>query len=250
MGTRRRRGWRRCASNSSRFSLLSAIGTLLSSLGVVGGVFRRLRVARGEEKRALQKLLRRLLEMGAGTREARNLFEAVVFEEKLDPEILDVIWFGAKSCWAEHFSTESSAALVLRSDRRTLPKDGVSFSVRRSIFHFLSLFYGPFRCGFFFRVFPPLRLTPSSRPQRRVRHDRCFNFRFALVGGVSIFSNAAQEGEVIFPASEVQKGRRTHLAVVRYLRRGSNPNLSEYSRLLATNCAPNIQKKKIYRTLR
>ena len=116
------------------FSLSHRNAGILSSLGIVGGVFGRLRIAQDKEKQVLQKLLRRLLEMGASTREARSLFEAAVHEEKLDPEILDVIRFGMKSRWVEHFSMESSAALVLQSDAKALPKDGISFSVCYVIF--------------------------------------------------------------------------------------------------------------------
>lgn len=78
------------------------------------------------------------------TREARNLFEAVVFEEKLNPEILDVIQFGMKSCWVEHFLMESSAALVLQSDARTLPKDRISFLVCHIISQFSCSSHSPF----------------------------------------------------------------------------------------------------------
>ena len=69
------------------FTLSHRNAGILSSLGIVSCVFRRLRVAQDKEKQVLQKLLRRLLEMGASTREARSLFEAAVYEEKLDPEI-------------------------------------------------------------------------------------------------------------------------------------------------------------------
>ena len=82
--------------------------------------------------------------MGVSMREVRNLFKAIVFEEKLDPEILDVIWFGMKSHWVEHFSMESSAALVLQSDARTLLKDGISFLVFHIISQFSHSSHSPF----------------------------------------------------------------------------------------------------------
>ncbi|KDR79337.1 hypothetical protein GALMADRAFT_223566 [Galerina marginata CBS 339.88] len=93
---------------------------------------------REKTKHVLQKLLRRLLEMGASTAEARGLFKAAVtnsspaastaVEEpttatptssnqnpnpKLDAEMLDVIRFGMKSRWVEHFSMEGRAGVVL-----------------------------------------------------------------------------------------------------------------------------------------
>jgi hypothetical protein len=124
------------ATRYTLFKLLEVLFTLnhrnagiLSSLGIVGDVFRRLKISQDKEKQVLQKLLRRLLEMGASTREARGLFGATVHDEKLDPEILDIIRFGMKSRWVEHFSMEGSAALDLQTEVRTLPKDGMSFSV-------------------------------------------------------------------------------------------------------------------------
>ena len=165
------------------FTLSHRNAGILSSLGIVGSVFRRLRIAQDREKQVLQKLLRRLLEMGASTREARSLFEAAVYEEKLDPDILDVIRFGMKSRWVEHFSMESSAALVLQSDAKTLPKEGISFSVLLFYLVFsLLVFMIDSRCGFSPQAFPPLRHIPCSRLQRRVRLDRCSNFRFVPMG--------------------------------------------------------------------
>ncbi|KAF8885379.1 hypothetical protein CPB84DRAFT_1837906 [Gymnopilus junonius] len=148
----------------------------------------RKRKEREKEKQALQKLLRRLLEMGsARTTEARALFQAAVPSsseapgteegeavgqdpeeqrkqqtgkakaqaqdqnreppapqqhrgEKLDPEILDVIRFGMKSRWVEHFSLEGPRAGLVLGDPeldpegngsglkwKALPKDGFSF---------------------------------------------------------------------------------------------------------------------------
>ena len=74
--------------------------------------------------------------VGDGREHEGGLFEAAVYEEKLDLEILDVIRFGMKSHWVEHFSMESSAALVLQSDAKALPKDGISFSVCFLLFSF------------------------------------------------------------------------------------------------------------------
>ena len=78
-----------------------------------------------KERQVLQKLLRRLLEMGATTTEARGIFQkAVVLKdvdgksnEVLDGEILDVVRFGMKSRWVEHFSMEAPAAIVVRVNK-------------------------------------------------------------------------------------------------------------------------------------
>ena len=93
-----------------------------------------------KERQVLQKLLRRLLEMGATTTEARGIFQkAVVLKEVdgksvevLDGEILEVVRFGMKSRWVEHFSMETPAAIVVRDDKfKGLPATGFTFMVSR-----------------------------------------------------------------------------------------------------------------------
>ena len=92
---------------------------VLPGLGLVKSVSTRFIETRGnegaseKERHVLQKVLRRLLDMGATTSEARRIFQmAVKGDETLDGEILDVIRFGMKSRWLQHFSMESSVALV------------------------------------------------------------------------------------------------------------------------------------------
>ncbi|GLB39117.1 hypothetical protein LshimejAT787_0602790 [Lyophyllum shimeji] len=89
---------------------------ILSTLGV-------------KERYVLQKLLRRLLDMGATTSEARLIFQRTIKEDNtLDMEVLDFIRFGIKSRWLEHFSMESPAALILREESlRGVPGTGFTF---------------------------------------------------------------------------------------------------------------------------
>ena len=133
-------------------------GAVLSSLGIVGDVFERFLGVRAtlkstnddqekgtevekkdlqKEKQVLQRLLRKLLEMGANTTEARRLLQATVIrqdssEETLDPEMLEIIRFGMKSRWIEHFSLEGKASIVVSDEHKWkhLPKEGLSFFVR------------------------------------------------------------------------------------------------------------------------
>lgn len=139
------------SSDSTRYGLYKVLeallsashrnGGILSSLGIVSDVFRRLKEAKDKEKHVLQKLLRKLLEMGASTAEARGLFQAAlkgVDHDKLDPDILDVIRYGMKSRWVEHFSMEEAAAISLQginvdSRWKTLPKDGMTFLVSNGL---------------------------------------------------------------------------------------------------------------------
>jgi len=105
---------------------------VLSGLGLMKSVFtcfigmRGDESVSGKERHVLQKVLRRLLDTGATTSEARWIFQQVVKgDETLDGEILDVIRFGMKSRWLQHFSTESSVALVMSDDKfKGLPAGG------------------------------------------------------------------------------------------------------------------------------
>ncbi|KAF8652783.1 hypothetical protein AX16_004175 [Volvariella volvacea WC 439] len=110
----------------------------------------KLAVVKKKEKQILQKLLRRLLEMGATTNEARGIFQKAVVRtnggdgdeiarqgsaeednrEVLDQDILEVIKFGMRSRWLEHISLESPAALVVQEEGvRGLPSGGFTFMV-------------------------------------------------------------------------------------------------------------------------
>jgi len=124
------------------FELLSYVShrnqAILSSLDLVKSLFDRFCDAQGDlsiserERHTLHKLLRRLLDMGATTSEARVIFQkAIRPDETLDTEILDVIRFGMKSHWVEHFSMESPAALLFSDDSmKGLPVSGFTFMVR------------------------------------------------------------------------------------------------------------------------
>ncbi|KAF9479125.1 beach-domain-containing protein [Pholiota conissans] len=200
-------------------ALLSAShrnGGVLSSLGIISDVFRRLKEATDKEKYVLQKLLRKLLEIGASTAEARGLFQAALKgadHDKLDPDILDVIRYGMKSRWVEHFSMEGGAAISLQGVQqdwrwKTLPKEGMTF----------------------FMWFLPLSLPASSYALFSATSSSPLLLRLSLRpdGKVSIFSSGAPEGDAVFSASKVKKGRWTQISFVWYPKRGSHPNLRLY----------------------
>ena len=136
-------------------------GAILSSLEIVETVFRRLKEAKNKEKQVLQKLLRKLLEMGASTAEARALFQASVQVsdlDKLDLDVLDVIRSGMKSRWVEHFSMEGAAGVTLQGGWKSVPKDGMTFLVSDTWICLLQYFLNTSRCGFFRRHFPFLNM--------------------------------------------------------------------------------------------
>jgi len=131
--------------------------SVLASLAIVGDVFKRFqdvgislksmktdsnaldpedeKTDLEKEKLVLQRLLRKLLEMGANTTDSRRIFQAAIVRtdgvEKVDAEILEVIRLGMRSRWVEHFSLEGRAAIHISDENkwRTLPKEGLSFMV-------------------------------------------------------------------------------------------------------------------------
>lgn len=132
-----------CKTLETLFASGHRNSSAIASLGIVGDVVARWKGAkdsgRDKEKLILQKLLRKLLEMGASTAETRGLFQAALRvneQDKLDADVLDLIRFGMKSRWVEHFSMEGTAAVVLGEAGtrwKTLPKDGLSFLVSENI---------------------------------------------------------------------------------------------------------------------
>ncbi|KAF8344869.1 hypothetical protein F5887DRAFT_1061981 [Amanita rubescens] len=118
---------------------------VLCGLSLVGPVFKRFYLGEGgadstEEKQLLQKLLKRLLEMGAETVEVRKMFESAlttttttvepVNDGKLDMELLDLLKVGMKSRWMDHFSLEGCSSLAFREEgMRGLPSAGFTFMI-------------------------------------------------------------------------------------------------------------------------
>jgi hypothetical protein len=82
-------------------------------------------------RRAQQELLKRLLEVGTSTAEARNIFRKVITEGgALQSTVLEIIRTGMKARWPIHFSFESQAALVLAQEGlRGMPTTGFTFMV-------------------------------------------------------------------------------------------------------------------------
>lgn len=121
---------------------------VLSSLNLVQSLFGTYYQSRDDaavperERQTQAKLLRRLLEMGATTEDARRILQKAVIEdpslpedsrERLDSEVLEIIRYGMKSRWSEHFSFEGAASLVVHDTTtacKGLPSTGFTIMVR------------------------------------------------------------------------------------------------------------------------
>ncbi|KAM6494725.1 hypothetical protein JOM56_009348 [Amanita muscaria] len=188
---------------------------LLCSLGLVGPVFRRFSedASTGkEEKQLLQKLLRRLLEMGADTVEVRNLFHKTLDLEgadgmtggKLDVEVLDLLKVGMKSRWTEHLSLEGSSSLVFTEEgMKGLPSSGFTFMVWIWLSDLPK--QGPFTLF-------SAKLDSNTLAEVKLNED-----------GVLTLSTAVSPPPLPSTRSKIAKSRWTHIALIHYPHRSSNP---------------------------
>lgn len=106
---------------------------ILGSLGLFESAFALYRTTVSPAERPiLQKLLKRLLDIGASATEARALFKQAINEDgSLSPEVLDLIRAGMKARWPEHFSFEGRSALVFKDENvKGLPATGFTYMVR------------------------------------------------------------------------------------------------------------------------
>lgn len=117
---------------------------LLNGIGIARHVFDKLYTPQSPplddaERAVLQKLLRRMLEMGASTAHARHMYQRTLRKDlTIDEEILEVLRTGQRAKWPEHFSFDGTAALQLKEDGgRMFPcPTGFTFMVGNSLQRF------------------------------------------------------------------------------------------------------------------
>jgi hypothetical protein len=109
---------------------------VLSGLSLLGRLFRIYTSQKGssaasQERRIIQKLLKRILDLGATTVDTRAMFQSAVAPDgTLDTSILEMIRAGIKSRWPDHFSFEKRAALIFKEENtKGLPTSGFTFLV-------------------------------------------------------------------------------------------------------------------------
>ncbi|KAJ7672461.1 hypothetical protein DFH06DRAFT_1363367 [Mycena polygramma] len=168
------------------------------------------------ERAVLQKLLRRLLDMGATPAVARSLFQRVVKDgETLDAELLEVIRYAMKSRWLEHFSMESPASLTLSEEGvRGLPVGGFTYGSGSAT--------PPTTAHTLFSARLPSNNANNANPHRAL-----LTLALRPDGKLELSSSANREVGV-FRKSGVQRQRWTHVALVHYAGRGVNPSTRLY----------------------
>ncbi|KAF8635320.1 hypothetical protein AX17_003946 [Amanita inopinata Kibby_2008] len=223
---------------------------MLCTLGLVGPVVRRFfrsepsgqvgkerEEREGEEERhLLQKLLRRLLEMGAETGEVRRMFERSLRrvggsggdggedgdgEWRLDMEVLDLLKVGMKSRWVDHFSVHGRhSSLVLREEGlRGLPSSGFTFMMWLWMEELPR--NGP--CQLF-----GIKLDFGSLVELVLNEDGTLGLLTSSTPNTSINTNANTTPSGSFARlgrSKIVKGRWTHITLVHYPHKSFSPTI-------------------------
>ncbi|KAL4252230.1 hypothetical protein ABKN59_005526 [Abortiporus biennis] len=158
------------------------------------------------ERQIVLKLLRRLLELGSTTNEAKVMFQrAVRHDDVLDGDVLEVLRAGMKTRWPEHFSMEGPSAIHIPIEAsKGLPNTGFTFMVwlwleklpTGQVYTLFSFHHGDF-------VQFALRVRPDGKLQ-----CEC----------------TASKDPYIF-GQPITKSRWTHLALVHHPHRASNPTI-------------------------
>ncbi|KAI0300557.1 beach-domain-containing protein [Multifurca ochricompacta] len=185
---------------------------VLCDLGILGHLFQTFTsyqgpLASSQERRIVQKLLRRILDLGATTVDTRTMFQsAIISDDVLDADVLEMIRAGIKSRWPDHFSFEKRAALKFREENtKGLPTTGFTFMVwiwlERYPVHEAQTIYS---------FYMPLRTL--------------FHVKIRVDGRLEIWSHT-QPSPGFVTMSSFPKSRWFHITLVHYPHRGSHPNL-------------------------
>ncbi|KAH9042628.1 beach-domain-containing protein [Lactarius pseudohatsudake] len=159
------------------------------------------------ERRIVQKLLRRILDLGATTVDTRIMFQsAVASDGTLNADILEMIRSGIKSRWPDHFSFERRASLEFYEENaKGLPTT-----------------------GFTFMIWIWLERYPTKDAQTifsfRVASRTLFHLKIREDGRLELWSHGQPPPGAVTKSS-FPTSRWFHLAVVHYPHRGSHPNL-------------------------
>ncbi|KAF9014685.1 beach-domain-containing protein [Hymenopellis radicata] len=196
-----------CASCHRNHATLSTMG-LVESLLSQYFQLRDDKNASDKERQVAQRLLRRLLELGAYTDEARRLFQRTINAEDqtLDLETLEIVRAAMKSRWLEHFSLESPAELCMEhTGTRGVPSTGFTFAI-----------------WLWIEVLP----KSTSHPIFTVRVNK--NLIVALSvrpDGKLELRTSGNKTNAVFNKSSIPKMRWCHITLVHHAHRSSQPSI-------------------------
>ncbi|KAI0049337.1 beach-domain-containing protein [Auriscalpium vulgare] len=185
---------------------------ILCDLAMLGPLFRDFHdktceTLPSQERRVLQKLLRRVLDLGATTNDTRIIFQKATNEDgSLNADVLDIIRAGIKARWPDHFSMERRSALNFTDDAvKGLPAT-----------------------GFTLLIWLWIEKYPTHKPQPifsfRLPSRTLFSLKIRTDGRLELWSFGQQVPGVVTKAS-FPRGRWFHISVIHYPHRGTNPSL-------------------------
>ncbi|KAJ3833898.1 hypothetical protein F5878DRAFT_545746 [Lentinula raphanica] len=181
-----------------------------------------------KEKALTQKLLKKLLEMGASPAIARGLFQRVVTvkdvgDDKIDTDILDLLRSSMKSRWVEHFSLTGRAGMSFQTpppEKGYKSSKGVGVGLPPTGFTFMVSFLSSWSSSAM-----SSRLSPSSYEEELISLRLTHNGKLELISaGNSNASSSTSEStrparpvlSVQFTQARVLKKKWTHLTLVHY----------------------------------
>ncbi|KAI5118373.1 hypothetical protein M0805_008701 [Coniferiporia weirii] len=180
---------------------------LLSSTSIFKPIFQHFLRSETPTRLILQKLLKKLLDIGAQIPDVRYLLQRAVRDDgTLDTDILEVIRSGMKAKWPMHFSLEGSAAFELKEENvRGLPTTGFTFMVWMWVERF-----------------------PSSTAQVIFKIESKSRVLIQLslrLDGVLELRSSGNDEMAVLEQAKVVRGKWTHLTMVHYPHRATNPSI-------------------------
>ncbi|KAI0029515.1 beach-domain-containing protein [Vararia minispora EC-137] len=163
-----------------------------------------------QERRVMQKLLRRVLDLGASATDVRAIFRYAINEDKsLNPHVLDLLRAGMKSKWTDHFSFERIATIKFSEDGiRGLPSSGFTLLMWLLIERY------------------PMRNTQSIFSFCS-QSKTLFSIKLRTDGKLELWSSGHPQTPVIIKTPLVQ-AKWTHFTLVHRPHRGTENSLRLY----------------------
>ncbi|KAJ8072576.1 beige protein-like 1 [Marasmius tenuissimus] len=163
---------------------------------------------RKNERTVVQKLLRRLLDMGSTNPEARELFQRAIEDDgTLDMDILEVIKAAMKSRWLEHLSFRSKMSMTYTQEgMKGMPTTGFTLMFWVWAEHLP-------KSGSFYALFTARTSPTKALVQLSLRQD-----------GRLELCTTGNRSAVVFDRARLAKGRWVHITLVHYPVRDRSSN--------------------------
>ena len=210
---------------------------ILNNLNVAPSLLQLLLLSPPEsrERRRIQKSLRRVLELGLSASEARLILQSVILpDDRLHPEVLEVVRGAARGRWPTHISFMSPASLSFSHNGvKALPYAGFTYMVGDFSAKKRQLSDSP-------QVWLWVEKFPTDNSQNIFAFDidstRLISLGIHPDGKLS-FKSTAQQEPGVFPNAVIPKARWTHVTLVHYTHRSLNPTIRRYPPFILLECA-------------